>query len=101
MSSSSCCGPTDFGRPTPAEHCRCTSPTCRLVAARDAVDVTVFEDLVAEAGQLADDHPVDALALHEAARELWRGRALSDLVTEIAGLEGDALRLDEQRLHAA
>ena len=73
----------------------------RLVAARDAVDVTVFEDLVAEAGQLADDHPVDALALHEAARELWRGRALSDLVTEIAGLEGDALRLDEQRLHAA
>ena len=118
-SSSSCCGPTGSGRPTPAEHCRCTSPTCascsrvraldiagsgadyRLVAARDAVDVTVFEDLVAEAGHLADDHPVDALALHEAARELWRGRALSDLVTEIAGLEGDALRLDEQRLHAA
>ncbi len=73
----------------------------RLVAARDAVDITVFEDLVAEAGQLADDHPVDALALHEAARELWRGRALSDLVIEIAGLERDALRLDEQRVHAA
>ena len=118
-SSSSCCGPTSSGRPTPAEHSRCTSPTCascsriraldiagsgadyRLVAARDAVDVTVFEDLVAEASHLADDHPVDALALHQAARELWRGRALSDLVTEIAGLEGDALRLDEQRLHAA
>ncbi len=77
-----------------------TGSDYRLVAARASVDVTTFEDLVAEAGQLADDDPRAALALHEAANELWRGRALSDLVADVGGLEAAALRLDQQHLQA-
>jgi DNA-binding SARP family transcriptional activator len=73
----------------------------RLVADRASVDVTVFHDLVAEAASWSEDDPLAALAAYEAAEGLWRGRALTDVVTEISGLEAAAQRLDDERVQAS
>lgn len=72
----------------------------RLVAGRSSVDAALFADLVAEASELSREDPERALALHEEAAALWRGRALSDLADEFVDLEEAGQRLDEQRLTA-
>lgn len=69
----------------------------RLVASRASVDVTLFEDLVAEAADSTDHDPQHALALYDQANEIWRGPALADLADEIDGLDEPAQRLNDLR----
>ncbi|MGC4748756.1 BTAD domain-containing putative transcriptional regulator [Micromonospora sp. DT201] len=72
----------------------------RLAVDPDDVDAYRFEQL-AEAGRRAlanGDWPRAATVLREAL-ELWRGRALADVV-DVAGAPAQAARLDELRLAA-
>jgi class 3 adenylate cyclase/tetratricopeptide (TPR) repeat protein len=65
----------------------------------DALDLTRFEALVAEARKLADDDPAGAAATFREALGLWRGPALAD-VADLPFARAEAARLEEARLSA-
>ncbi len=76
---------------------RTTSHGYAIDVPRDSVDAARFEDLAAEGRLLIRQGEVQAgaVALRQAL-ELWRGRALIDLVDQLAGLS-EATRLEELR----
>jgi DNA-binding SARP family transcriptional activator/tetratricopeptide (TPR) repeat protein len=76
------------------------SPGYQLLAGRDDVDVSRFEDLIAEGRQaLHAEEPGRAATLLAEALSLWRGPALAD-VPPGRLVSAEAGRLDELRLHA-
>jgi predicted ATPase/DNA-binding SARP family transcriptional activator len=70
-----------------------------LVAARDQVDSSCFEELLSKGRAAAPTDPDRAVAHLEAALDLWRGPAFGDLAGELP-LQVAGARLDQQRVAA-
>ncbi|MEU7928412.1 BTAD domain-containing putative transcriptional regulator [Micromonospora sp. NPDC049801] len=86
----------DVGLPDRLETC---APGYLIHAGPDEVDLLVFERLVAEGRQSAEEQRLDeAIGRYERALKLWRGDALAGVESRLVAAAG--ARLEEMRLRA-
>jgi DNA-binding SARP family transcriptional activator/tetratricopeptide (TPR) repeat protein len=60
-----------------------------------SLDLSRFRDLVAEAGEMARQHPAEAVKCYREGLELWRGDACAGVASKV--VEYAATRLNEER----